>query len=491
MKKAENKTSKEVKKETKKGSKKQTKKAAEQPATEQKPATEKHQIAYAIPSMGDNVFMRSDGVIIEVHPETHSFKKLVVARKPAPRTREDENFDGEVEVGKPNLNYNDGIDTFEGLDCSAMDLKAYQRYLKDHFDDEDCPIKNHTLRFRGYRISCTADEGFVVEDMLNRYERCKGNWEGIPTPEELGAWIESKAVKEARPMTAEEMKAAIERGNASKEAKRKAAADKAKAREELEKEASKPIDFEKLRKEVLKKLDDYKEDAEAVNLDELIVTIPFKRWKRKAKALLKQLRAKEIRRVKFIKELREFTENETFVVEEKNHRSTFVGTTCPTYKKVGYLEKNMIEVDGKWIEAVPFLMNCLLWEEKRCMSQLMKFARKEITVDELLADPLKIDWKEDFKPRLLENTEENAMVLSLLFDAAGLIAPQDLLYETSLKVGDVILLWFPEEGKMKRRTIAKVEGGVEVGRGCGILKTDKWLYAPVRVDETKKKEDEK
>ena len=119
------------------------------------------------------------------------------------------------------------------------------------------------------------------------------------------------------------------------------------------------------------------------------------------------------------------------------------------------------------------------------MSQVMKFARKEITIDDLLTDPMTVDWKEEYKPRTLENTAENAMVLSLLFEVVGLIAPQDLLYETDLKVGDVILLWIADEGKLKRRTIAKVEGGVEVGRGYGLMKTDKWLMAPVRKDTTK------
>lgn len=463
MKKNTTTTSKEGKKETKKVSKKQTKKVeAQEPQQEVKPK-EHHKIDHYVPEMGDNVAVTTAGDLIEINFEKKTFKKLVLKK------------------GKKA-----GEDTFEGLDCTAMDLSVYQRYFKDHFNEEDCPIKNHTLRFRGYRISCTATEGFVVEDMLNRYERVQGTWEGIPTPEELGAFIESQAVH--KEMTAEEMKAAMERGEQAKEEKKKAREDKRKLAEEAEALASKPTDYEKLRKEVIKKLDELKENKDAVDLDELIVAIPFKRWKRKAKALLKQLRAKEIRRGKFIKELREFTENETFEVVEKNHRSTFTPQAPRAYKSVGYLVKDKIEVDGKWVDAVPFLMECLLWDEKRCMSQLMKFARKEITVDELLADPLKVDWKEDYKPRTLENTAENARVLLLLFEAVGLIAPQDLLYETDLKVGDVILLWIADEGKLKRRTIAKVEGGVEVGRGYGIMKTDKWIMAPVREDKTTSKD---
>lgn len=43
-----------------------------------------------------------------------------------------------------------------------MPMTVYQRYLRDRFHGEDMPIKKGKLHFRGYRISCTAKDGFIV-----------------------------------------------------------------------------------------------------------------------------------------------------------------------------------------------------------------------------------------------------------------------------------------------------------------------------------------
>ena len=56
----------------------------------------------------------------------------------------------------------------EVLSDKAMPMTTYQRYLKDRFNGEDAPIKKGKLHFRGYRISCTADGGFMMEDTLKR-----------------------------------------------------------------------------------------------------------------------------------------------------------------------------------------------------------------------------------------------------------------------------------------------------------------------------------
>lgn len=362
---------------------------------------------------------------------------------------------------------------FEGLDCSNMDLTPYQRYLKDRFHEEECPIKNKKMTFRGYRISCTKDSGFLVEDTLNRYEPVQGTWEGIPTPEELGDFIETMtAEKEAKKMTAEEMKKAVERGKALDE-KRKAERESKHVDIEVKELTLK--DYNKYRAELLKKIEDARGDKNA-ELEPLITAIPFKRWRRKAKALLKELTEKKMRRVKFLNELERVTNEETFVVEEKRHRSTFKGITPPEFKKVGYLRGDKIEVDDKLIDAVPFLTGCLLSEEPRVMSQYMKYAKGEITDREFIDNPIDIDWKIDYKKNALANTAHNAQVLSIVFEQVGRIAPQDLLYEADLKVGDVILVLM--DGKMKRRTIASVTQGIVVGREVGIMKTDKWIMAP-------------
>lgn len=376
---------------------------------------------------------------------------------------------------------------FAELDCSDMDLTPYQRYLKDRFGDEDCPIKNKKLIFRGYRVSCTADAGFLVEDTLNRYEPVQGNWEGIPTPEELGDFIEEHTVRKAVEPKAEDLKKAVERGKQIAEQRKADAAARRDAILGIEKRELTLKDYEKLRKEVLAKIESLR-GVKDNNFEELIIAIPFKRWRRKAKALLKQLTEKKIRRGTFLNELQKVTEEETFVVEEKRHRSTFKGILSREYKKVGYLRGDKIEVDDKLVDAVPFLTEVLLHEEPRVMSQYMKYAKGLITDREFIDKPIDVDWKVDYKKNSMTNTAHNAQVLSIVFDRVGLIAPQDLLYETDLKVGDVILLLV--DGELKRRTVAKVDGGVEIGREVGLLKTDKFIMAPPKpVKEPKEKSD--
>lgn len=376
---------------------------------------------------------------------------------------------------------------FAELDCSDMDLTPYQHYLKDRFGDEDCPIKNKKLIFRGYRVSCTADAGFLVEDTLNRYEPVQGNWEGIPTPEELGDFIEEHTTRKATEPKAEDLKKAVERGKQIAEQRKADAAARRDAILGIEKRELTLKDYEKLRKEVLDKIESLR-GVKDNNFEELIIAIPFKRWRRKAKALLKQLTEKKIRRGTFLNELQKVTEEETFVVEEKRHRSTFKGILSREYKKVGYLRGDKIEVDDKLVDAVPFLTEVLLHEEPRVMSQYMKYAKGLITDREFIDKPIDVDWKVDYKKNSMANTAHNAQVLSIVFDRVGLIAPQDLLYETDLKVGDVILLLV--DGELKRRTVAKVEGGVEIGREVGLLKTDKFIMAPPKpVKEPKEKSD--
>lgn len=51
------------------------------------------------------------------------------------------------------------------------------------------------------------------------------------------------------------------------------------------------------------------------------------------------------------------------------------------------LKGNLLEVDGKWVADVPFLVEYLLHYEKRVMSQYMKFAKGEITDIEFIKNP--------------------------------------------------------------------------------------------------------
>lgn len=367
----------------------------------------------------------------------------------------------------------------EMLDFPEMSLQTYVRYLKDRFPDETCTFKKGKLHFRGYRISLTAEEGFVVEDTTKRYEVVDTPWEGIPTPKELGEWFVKPVTRElTEAEKLQEHLAAVERGKKLAYDKRrqheKRAAEIDKAFEEAE-----DIDYEKLRKQVLKKIKDIRAKIDTATCPtDFPSMIPFKRWRRKANSLLTKWKKKEIRYAKFLNELEKITEEETFVIEEKRHRSAFTGTLMPAHEKVGYLRGNKLEVDDKLVDAVPFLVEYLLYHEKRAMSQLMKYGSGEITARELIENPMEVDWKVEYKKNAIANTAENARVITCVYEACGIVAPQDLLFETDLKVGDVILLYV--DGEFKRRTIAKVTKGVEVGKEVGILKTDKWIMAPVK-----------
>lgn len=362
------------------------------------------------------------------------------------------------------------------LSEKAFPITTYQRYLRDHFPGEDMPIKKGKLHFRGYRISCDPLTGFVIEDTTKRYEVVETPFEGIPTPKELGEWFK----KPKRELTAEEERESVERGN---EFLRKKKEEREAAQAALE-DANEEPDFESLRRQVLRKLDEARSKTIDVDPESFTTMIPFKRWKRKVKSLYTQWKDRKIRYAKYLNEIEKVTTEETFVIEEKRHRSKFVGTFLPDFRTVGMLKGNLLEVDGKWVAAVPFLVEYLLHYEKRVMSQYMKFAKGEITDIEFIKNPIEVDWRVDYKRNALENTAYNAAVLCMVYSQVGIIAPQDLLYEADLKEGDAILL--DVDGELKRRIIISTKRGITMGKEVGLLKLDKWIKLPKK----EKKEEE-
>lgn len=363
------------------------------------------------------------------------------------------------------------ISDFDFENDKVMPMTVYQRYLKDKFPDEDAPIKKGKLYFRGYRISCDADNGFVVEDTMNRYAAVETPFEGIPTPRELGDWFKKP---DSKPLTFDEYKKAVEKG--------KELARAAKEEKERNCTADEEPDFEALRRKVLRLVADARSKTIDVDPEKFVDMIPFKRWKKQVKSLYSQWKARKIRYAKFLNEIERVTTEETFVVVEKKHRSSFTGTIMPEHKTVGMLVGDKIEVDGKWIDAVPFLLDYLLFYEKRAMSQIMKYAAGEITDTELIKNPLEVDWKVEYRKNALKNTAHNARVLCMVYDRVGIVAPQDLLYESDLQVGDRIMV--SVDGELKVQTVASVEQGVVLGKEIGLLKLDKWIKLPKK--ETKK-----
>lgn len=359
--------------------------------------------------------------------------------------------------------YNDFADLeMEALPVEEVPMTVYQRYLRDKFD-EDAPIKNGKLYFRGYRISCNSESGFIIEDTQKHYEIVENTFEGIPTPKELGEFF-NRSVKE---LTPREMAYAERRGKALKE--------KAMPKEVSEiddDEVVEEVDYEKLRRKVLRTIKNIRSKTVDFDPFEFPDMIPFKRWRRKVNALLKRWKEKEIRFAKLVNEIEQVTTEETFELVEKQHRQKFNGTALPKYKKVGLLVGDKLEVDDELVDAVPFLLDYLLHYEHRIMPQIMKFASGAIDKKELLSNPYEKDWTIDFHPHALQNTAENANLLSILCEVVGLTAPQDALYEHTLKVGDKISVLI--DGEMCKRTVSDIEHGVCVGRGVGLLKLDKW-----------------
>lgn len=396
-------------------------------------------------------YVESDGVVYEIDSVKKTMKRVLKDFK---------------ELG--------GIDLDPAL-ATTMPMTVYQRYLRDHFPGEDAPIKKGKLHFRGYRISCNVEDGFIVEDTMKRYAIVDTPFEGIPTPKELGDWFKQPGDKA---LVSDDYKKAVERG---KELSRKAKEERERKAEAKMAEEEAP-DFELLRKKVLDLIAEARSKTIDVDPEKFVDMIPFKRWKRKVKSLYSQWKERKIRYAKFLKEIETLTTEETFVVEEKRHRSSFTGTVLPEHTTVGMLVGDKIEVDGKWVDAVPFLLEYLLFHEKRAMSQIMKYAAGEISDVELIKNPLEVDWKVEYKKRALENTAHNARVLCMVYAQVGIVAPQDLLFEADLQVGDRILL--DVDGELKTRTIASVDKGITLGKEVGLLKLDKWIKLPKKEDKS-------
>ena len=349
--------------------------------------------------------------------------------------------------------------------ATTQPLTAYQRYLKDKFHGEDAPIKKGKLHFRDYRIFFDSENGFTVEDTTKKYALVETGLEGIPTPKELGDFFKNPTVEH----TPAELTAAAELG--------KLLADtRSKKYVEEEEVTTVEVDYEKLRKKVLLKVNQIRTGAQTTfDPTTFPDMIPFKKWKRKANAVVKAWKSKQIRYKKFLDEIEAITVGETFEVVEQNHRTSFVGTHLVEFDEVTELKGNKILVDEKWIDAVPFMQNYLLFYEPKAMQQLMRFANGEVDAVTLLKNPLHKDWKIEYNSRALENTAENAQILDALFASCGLVSPQELIYK-GLEVGQEILIWRFDE--WVKDVITSTEKGVEMRKQIGLLKSDKWIVLP-------------
>lgn len=360
------------------------------------------------------------------------------------------------------------------LDVTAitteMPMTTYHRFLLDKFPGEGAKLnKKGQLTFRGYRIQCNVDNGFTIED-IQKKQLVETPFEGIPTPAELGEFFKRPQIEHSP----EELAAAVERG--------KELAKKAKEEKKRNEQPEPEVNFEMLRKKVIGKVKGIR-DGKVVDFDpeNIVNMIPFKRWQKSINAAIKSWKERKIRYVKLLKEIERITSEETFETKEKTHKNKFVGTVLPEFKEVGMLKGDKLEVDGKLVDAVPFLVDFILHYEPKVMPQLMRYANGVITPYELLTTPYLNDNTVEYNKRLLSNTCEHAQVLTALCESVGLAAPQDVLYVADLTVGDKIML--AVDGEWKTKTIMQIDKGICIEKEIGLLKLDKWIKLPKKNEK--------
>lgn len=350
----------------------------------------------------------------------------------------------------------------EALDMDAMPMEVYQKYMRERFPDEDAPIKKSKLFFKGFRISCNAEDGFLVEDTTKRYRIVELPFEGIPSPKELVDFLCSpKASADPKP----EKVTKVEKSK----------------KEEPEKPSVDLDDPVACRKAVKKELDRLTKKGEKIDIKKFVEIVSFKKWQRTVRKYYKMFTEKKVRYPKLVQMILDYTKEETFVDQPKTPKYKFTGTILPEFTKVGMLVGDKLEVDGKKVDAVPFLVDYILHYSPKAMAQMMRWAEGVITDIELLKNPYEADPFIEFNKKSFVQNKHNADILTALCPAVDLVAPQDMLYTDELQVGDKILLW--EDGRWTTKNITSTEEGIEYGRGIGVMKFDKWIKLPAKEEK--------
>ena len=350
----------------------------------------------------------------------------------------------------------------EALNMDEMPMEVYQKYMRERFPDEDAPIKKSKLFFKGFRISCNAEDGFIVEDTTKRYRIVELPFEGIPSPKELVDFLCSpKASADPKP----EKVTKVEKSK----------------KEEPEKPSVDLDDPVACRKAVKKELDRLAKKGEKIDIKKFVEIVPFKKWQRTVRKYYKMFTEKKVRYPKLVQMILDYTKEETFVDQPKTPKYKFTGTILPEFTKVGMLVGDKLEVDGKKVDAVPFLVDYILHYSPKAMAQMMRWAEGVITDIELLKNPYEADPFIEFNKKSFVQNKHNADILTALCPAVDLVAPQDMLYTDELQVGDKIMLW--EDGHWTTKNITSTEEGIEYGRGIGVMKFDKWIKLPAKENK--------
>lgn len=350
----------------------------------------------------------------------------------------------------------------EALNMDEMPMEVYQKYMRDRFPGEDSPIKKNKLFFKGFRISCSVEDGFKVEDTTKRYRIVELPFEGIPSPQELVDFLLTpKASADPKP------------------------AKVVKSKKEEPKAPS--VDVEnpaECRKAVTKELARLAKKGEKIDIKLFSALVPFKRWQRTIRKFYKQFTEKKIRYAKLLQMITDYTKSESFEEAPVAPKYKFSAPILPEFTKIGMLVGEKLEVDGKKVDAVPFLVDYILHYVPKAMAQMMRWATGAISDLDLLKSPLEADPFVEFNKKEFKQNKHNTDILTALCASVGIVAPQDMLFTDELQVGDKILLW--DEDRWATKTITSTEEGIEYGRGIGVMKFDKWVKLQSKPTETKK-----
>lgn len=384
------------------------------------------------PTDKDGIYEDENGNKYKMDMKKHTFKKVLASFK--------------------DIDVND-------INFDKFPIQTYQKCLKATFTEDSVVLKKDKIHFRDYVIGYDNKDGFSVKDARKKYE-VVSDFDGIPTPKELVEFFN----RPKRVPTPEETREAYERGKLAEEEARKA------------KEEAESMTVEDYKDKVIRTIHRIQDGKEIC--EDPIATfkdaIPHKQWRRKCNAIIKQWLERKIRFKKFLTLMETMTEEQNFEVPRPK-APKFVGTLLPDYHKVGNLVGDKLEVDGKLVYAVPFLVEWMLHFEPKMMPQYMKFAKGEITEMDFIKNPIEDDDYVEYKKNALQNSARNAQIVTCAMTQAGVLAPQQQLFSDDLKVGDRIYLYDPIVDDWVYKDICKVKGGVEINREVGLLKSDVFI----------------
>lgn len=325
-------------------------------------------------------------------------------------------------------------------------LEEFKASLKRKFPEEDVRINKRGLLFRGYSVSLNAEDGFAMWDC---YKKENVEWDDVPTPKELVNWFNTtKRIVH----TKEENMAAIERG-------KQLLAEREIEMKKVEMEVEE-IDFDKLRGKVLNNLvmlQTGKLGARQFDILSLANMIPFRRWKINVNLAIKEWKTKQIRYKTLINKLVDITRKETFKTNAgKTKYGKFAGTLLPDWKTLFYVKGLTVQLDGQTKKVIPFMLDYLFHFEPKAMYQFMNFVYGNISLEEMLVEPIKYDPYVTYNIKDVPDREDMLNAIKALYVSVGMVSPLELLFDENLEEGDSVMFYSFSLEEWVKDTVAYV-----------------------------------